>query len=151
MTLLALAGSLGPEQLLNNSSSRAAVNVVASRRIVPAASVVLQLDYGHEDFAGSKATWGAAGTWLTYDLAPSASLALRADYVNDVNGARTSGVLGFPANTGLIVRSLTSTLNLKYWAHTLVRPELRFDRATLAVFDGSKSQVSYGMALSYIF
>ena len=152
-TLLALTGSLGPEQVLNNSSSRRALNVVASRRIVSAANVVLQLDYGHEDVAGggSKATWSAAGTWLTYDLAPSASLALRADYVNDRNGARTSGVLGFPANTGMSVRSLTSTLNLKHWAHTLVRPELRFDRATLPVFDGSKSQVSYGVALSYVF
>ena len=150
-TLLALTGSLGPEQVLNNSSSRAAVDVVASRRIAPAANAVLQLDYGHEDVAGSTATWSAAGAWLTYDLAPSTSLALRADYVNDRNGARTSGVLGFPANSGMSVGSLTSTLNLKQWAHTLVRPELRFDRATLPVFDGSKSQVSYGVALSYVF
>jgi hypothetical protein len=149
-TLLALTASLGPEQVLNNSSSRAGVDVVASRRIA-SANVVFQLDYGHEDVAGSKATWSAAGTWLTYDLAPNASLALRADYVNDRNGARTAGILGFPANTGMSVRSLTSTLNLKYWAHTLVRPELRFDRATLPVFDGSKAQVSYGVALSYVF
>lgn len=150
-TLLALTGSLGPEQVLNNSSSRAGVDVVASRRVASAANVVLQLDYGYEDIAGSRATWSAAGTWLTYDLAPSASLALRADYVNDRNGARTSGILGFPANTGMRVRSLTSTLNLKHWARTLVRPELRFDRATLPVFDGSTSQVSYGVALSYVF
>ena len=150
-TLLALAGSLGPEQVLNNSSSRAGVDVVMSRRIASAANVALQLDYGHEDVAGSRAAWSAAGTWLTYDLAPSTSLALRADYVNDRNGARTSGILGFPANTGMSVRSLTSTLNLKHWAHTLVRPELRFDRATLPVFDGSKRQVSYGVALSYVF
>ncbi len=150
-TLFALTGSLGPEQVLNNSSSRRALNVVGSRRIGSAANAIFQLDYGHEDVAGSKATWSAAGTWLTYDLASSASLALRADYVNDRNGARTSGVLGFPANTGMSVRSFTSTLNLKHWAHTLVRPELRFDSATLPVFDGSKSQVSYGVALSYVF
>lgn len=150
-TLLALAGSLGPEQVLNNSSSRAALDVVASRRFTSSATVVLQLDYGREDIAGAQATWSAAGMWLTYDRTPGASLALRADYVNDRNGARTSGVLGFPANTGMSVGSLTATLNLKQWAHTLVRPELRFDRATLPVFDGSRSQVSYGMVLSYVF
>ena len=150
-TLLALTGSLGPEQLLNNSSSRAAVDVVVSRRIASAATAVVQLDYGREDVVGTKATWSAAGTWLTFDLAPSTSLALRADYVNDRNGARTSGILGFPANSGMGVGSLTSTLNLKQWAHTLVRPELRFDRATLPVFDGSRSQLSYGVALSYVF
>lgn len=150
-TLLALTGSLGPEQVLNNSSSRAAVDVVASRRIASVATAVLQLDYGHEDVAGSTATWSAAGMWLTYDLASSTSLALRSDYVNDRSGARTSGVLGFPANAAMKVGSLTATLNLKQWAHTLVRPELRFDRATLPVFDGSKRQVSYGMALSYVF
>src|SRR6185295_18337723 len=130
-TLLALTGSLGPEQILNNASSRSAVDVVASRRITSAATAVLQLDYGHENVAGSRATWSAAGTWLTYDLAASASLALRADYVHDRNGARTSGVLGFPTNDGMKVGSLTSTLNLKQWAHTLVRPELRFDHASI--------------------
>lgn len=149
-TLLALTGSLGPEQILNNSSGRAAADLVASRRI-GSATAVLQLDYGHEDVAGSTATWSAAGAWLTYDLSRSASLALRTDYLDDRNGARTSGVLGFPPNTGIRVGSLTATLNLKQWAHTLVRPELRFDRAALPVFDGSRSQLSYGAALSYVF
>src|SRR5581483_1596314 len=53
--------------------------------------------------------------------------AVRGDYVNDENGARTSGFLGFPVNTGQKFRSATATLNLRAWPNALVRPEVRYD------------------------
>lgn len=153
-TLLALVGYVGPEQAHNNSNERAGVNLVASRKITSAAAAQVQLDYGQEDHAaadGGQAKWYAAGAWLTYDVAQSATLALRGDYMNDRDGTRTSGLLGFPANTGLRVGSVTATLNIKYWDRALLRPEARLDRASLPVFDAHKDQLSLGMALSYIF
>ena len=153
-TLIAVAGYAGPEQANNNSNQRTGANLVASRKLTPEFTAQLQLDYGRENSAapsGGQAQWVAAGTWLTYDIVPSATLALRADYMNDRDGARTSGVLGFPVNDGLKVGSVTATVNIKRWAHALVRPELRFDRSTLPVFDSHKNQFSVGGAIAYIF
>ena len=153
-TLVAVVGYIGPEQPQNNGNQRSGANLVASRKLTSAAAAQVQLDYGQEDGAaanGGQAKWYAAGTWLTYDIVPSATLALRADYMNDRDGARTSGVLGFPTNNGIKVGSITGTLNIKRWDHALVRPEVRFDRATLPVFNSHKDQFSAGIALSYMF
>jgi len=153
-TLIALAGYLGAEQALNNGNERAGANLVASRRITSAAAVQAQLDYGQEDGAapdGGQARWYAAGVWVTFDVAPGATLAVRGDYMNDRDGSRTSGVLGFPANAGMKVGSTTATLNITRWNHALLRPEVRFDRATLPVFDAHQNQVSFAMTLSYMF
>jgi hypothetical protein len=153
-TLIALTGYLGPEQVLNNADNRTGANLVASRKITAVLTAQLQLDYGEEADAAPDsglAKWYGAGGWLTYAIVPSAVLAIRGDYMNDRNGARTSGVLGFPVNTGMKVRSVTGTLNVSYWEHALLRPEVRFDRATLPVFDGRKNQVSFGIGVSYIY
>ena len=153
-TLIAVTGYVGPEQVRNNGNERTGVNLVASHKLTSVATALLQLDYGQEDHAaadGGQAQWSAAGLWLTYDLAPAATLAVRGDYMNDRGGSRTSGVLGFPINDGLKVGGVTGTLNIKYWDHALLRPEVRLDRATLPVFDGHRDQLSLGMGLSYIF
>jgi len=155
-TLVALTGYFGPEQPGNNANERTGIDAVASRKIDSAATTIvfLQFDYGQEADAainGSDASWLGAGLWLTHDFNPAATLALRGDYMNDRDGARTSGVLGFPPNTGLKVGSATATVNIKYWTHALLRPEIRFDRASLPVFDSHESQFSIGMGLSYIY
>lgn len=153
-TLVALTGYVGPERANVVHDQRSGANLVASRRITASLTTLLQLDYGEEAgaaAAGGSAAWYGAGAWLTYDLAPSATLAFRADYMNDRDGARTSGVLGFPVNNGLEVGGLTATLNVRRWAHALLRPEIRFDRATLPVFGGHKEQATTGLALSYLF
>lgn len=153
-TLIALSAYAGPEQPRNNTNERAGVQLLGSRKLTPAATAEVQLDYGQEDHAaadGGQSKWYAAGLWLTYDVASSATLALRGDYMNDRNGTRTSGVLGFPVNDGLKVGGVTGTLNIKYWDHALLRPEIRFDRASLPVFGAHQDQLSLALALSYIF
>ena len=97
------------------------------------------------------AAWWALGGWTTYDVSAAIGLALRGDYVNDENGTRTSGVLGFPANTGHRFGSATATLNVRAWPGAIVRPELRYDRSTLHAFDTSKDQLTAALAVVYIF
>jgi hypothetical protein len=153
-TLVALAGYAGPEQPENDANVRMGVDLVASRRLTPAATVLMQLDYGREAGAaagGGDASWVGAGLWITYDVARDATLALRGDYMDDREGARTSGVLGFPPNAGLKVGSVTATLNVRHWEHALLRPEIRFDRASLPVFDAHEHQLSLGMGVSYVY
>ncbi|HEY4955848.1 MAG TPA: outer membrane beta-barrel protein [Gemmatimonadaceae bacterium] len=153
-TLIALVGYLGPEQAGNAHDKRFGANAVLSRKITPPANAWLQLDYGQEQGIaanGGDAKWYAAGFWVTYDVAPAATLAFRGDYVNDRDGARSSGALGFPVNTGQKFGSATATLNIKSWAHALVRPEIRYDHSDLSVFKGKDSQITFGLGYSYIF
>ena len=51
-----------------------------------AATAQLQFDYGQRPTLpsyGGLAEWFGAGVWLTYAFAPSATLAIRGDYMND--------------------------------------------------------------------
>ena len=84
-------------------------------------------------------------------MSPSAGIALRADYLNDTNGFRTSAFLGFPASAGEVHKlwSLTGTLNIKSFAGALVRPELRFDHSNLEVFDGETSQFTFALGVNF--
>ncbi len=88
---------------------------------------------------------------MTFDLNTTLGLAVRGDYVNDENGARTSGSLGFPANTAHKFGSATATLNVRAWPNAVVRPEVRYDRSTLAAFGGKKDQVSVALGVAYLY
>lgn len=148
---IAFLGYAGPEQADNTGNTRYGGEVVASRKLGARASVLGQFDYGREEFDAATAKWLGVGVWLTYDLSPEVGLALRGDYIDDKDGARTSGVLGFPANTGHSFGSGTATLNIKKWTNALVRPELRYDRSSLASFNGAKDQFTVALGLSYLF
>lgn len=153
-TLIALLGYIGPEQANNTRNKRAGAELLLSRKVASPATAWLQLDYGQDDGAAAgagQAKWYAAGVWFTYDLAPATTLALRGDFMNDRDGARTSGTLGFPVNAGQKVSSATATLNLKQWDHALIRPEIRFDHSTLPVYNANNSQLSVSTGLSYVF
>src|SRR5207249_11299343 len=99
------------------------------------------------------ATSCALGGLATYDFSSAFGLALRADYVNDENGARSSfnGLVGFPANTGQKFGSGTATLNIRAWPNAMVRPEVRYDRSTLAAFDGKNDQVTLALGVAYLY
>jgi hypothetical protein len=146
VTTFAVVGFWGPEQPGNVVANRYGVEGLLSRRFGKAA-VSVQADYGKEQ----NVSWSALGGWMTYDLSGTVGVAFRADYVDDKNGARTSGVLGFPATTGQRFGSATATLNVRAWPGAVVRPELRYDRSTIYAFDASKDQLTAALAVVYIF
>ncbi len=153
-TLIAFTGYLGPEQADNNHSQRSGLNLVVTRKLSGSTWIAGQGDLGGEAGigpSGGRAAWSAAGVWLTHDLSSALTLALRGDFMNDRDGMRTSDVLGFPVNSGQKVGSIAATLNIKHWAHALVRPEVRYDHSTLAAFGGHQEQVSFAVGVSYLF
>jgi hypothetical protein len=153
-TLIALAGYTGPEQADNNHSQRSGLNLVVTRKLSGSTWMAGQGDLGREEGIGpngGNAAWSAVGVWLTQDLSPAATLAVRGDYLNDRDGVRTSGALGYPANSGMKLTSLTATLNIKSWDHALLRPEVRYDHSSLAVFGGHQQQLSLALGMSYLF
>jgi putative OmpL-like beta-barrel porin-2 len=145
-TSIGIVGFWGPEQPNNVSANRYGVDGLLWRKLGKA-GLWVQADYGKE----ATAAWWALGAWTTYDVSAAVGVALRGDYVNDENGVRTSGVLGFPANTGHRFGSATATLNVRAWPGAVVRPELRYDRSTLHAFDTSKDQLTAALAVVYIF
>ncbi len=162
LTTIGLVGYFGNEKAavggVTPSGNRYGANLVVTRKIGKA-TINLQGDYGEEKdlpAVGQTAKWWAAGLWAAVDVSPILNVALRGDYMDDKDGARTSGVLGFPVNTGQKFGSGTFTLNIKRWDAVLIRPEIRYDRSNLLVFpatDGTlhKDQVTFALGASYIF
>ena len=150
LSSIGLLGFYGPEQAGNTDDNRYGAEALLSRKFGKA-TVWAQGDYGEEQFATGTAKWYAGGLWLQYDAGANLCVALRGDYVDDRNGARTSGVLGYPTLAGQKFGSGTVTLNIKRWANLLVRPEVRYDRSNAAPFDGKKDQVTFALGATYIY
>jgi len=161
VTSLGIVGYWGPEEAGINNANRYGVDGLLWRKLGKAA-VWLQGDYGKEQANAAlpdptrDAKWWAVGGWVTYDFSATVGVALRGDYVNDENGARTSlspagSPSAFPFNTGQKFGSGTATLNIKAWPNAVVRPELRYDRSTLAAFDGKTNQLTLALAVAYLY
>jgi hypothetical protein len=155
---LAISGYYGPEQAGNTDNQRYGGQFVGNLRPASSTTISVELDAGGEQAitaTGGDAKWWGAGVWGVFDLDPKFTLALRGDYMNDQNGVRTSGVLGFDVVGDRQLTSGTVTLNVKAWPHALVRPELRMEHSSRDDFgdvgDRSRTQVTIGMALSYVF
>jgi hypothetical protein len=154
---VAVVGFYGPEQADDPLADRYGGELLAGTPLGSGTTLWLQADVGGEQANAAlpdpdaDARWWAIGGWLLRDLAPAVSLALRGDYVDDSNGARSSGVLGFPANTGQRFGSGTATLNLRSREGLLLRPEVRYDRSSLAAYDGEREQLSLALSAAYIF
>ena len=157
-TSIGIVGFWGPEEAGNNTANRYGVEGLLWRKLGKAA-VWVQGDYGTEQANAAlpdptqDAKWWALGGWVTYDFTSSLGLALRADYVNDENGARSTfnGLVGYPANAGQRFGSGTATLNIRAWPSAVVRPEVRYDRSTLAAFAGKKDQVTLALGVAYLY
>lgn len=156
-TTVGLVGYYGAEEP-HDGAKRYGADVVLGRSIGRALSVWAQGDYGREQANAAlpdpsrAAAWWALGMWLSWAFTTGVGVALRGDFVDDRNGARSAAAFALPPG-GVAHRfgGATATLNLRPWEHALVRPELRYDRSSLAVFDGRRSQVTgaLGVALTY--
>ncbi|MDQ6630867.1 MAG: porin [Verrucomicrobiota bacterium] len=163
-TSLALIAYGGPEQDNNSSAWRKGIEFVGSRKITSKLTAWVQGDYGREDknpvlpVPTKDAEWWAGGAWLSYDFCDKVGLALRGDYLNDKEGARTSGspfTSPIAANTGMELSSFTLTLNWKPYKGLQVRPEMRWDTDWGSVaggaFNARRNQFTAGLGIAYLF
>jgi hypothetical protein len=161
-TSIGVVGYAGPEQPNNSRDWRYGVNLVASRKLTPQLTLWVQGDYGREEnlVGGTDdAEWWAGGVWVSYAFNDKVGVAVRGDYLKDKDGARTSGVIGFPAHGGQDLTSLTLTLNLTPVKNLQVRPELRWDHTSADLFGsrhsgaagGRANQFTAGMGVAYLF
>jgi hypothetical protein len=115
--------------------------------------------------AGKSSDFWSIGGWLTGDLVPKTTWALRADFLNDPTGFATlyqspnpaGGATGFPGTiatggTGQELMSVTLTLNWKPAGNVKIQPEVRWDHSTVSTaLNGKSDQVIVGMGASYAF
>jgi maltoporin len=158
-TSIGVVGFVGPEQPIAadpTQANRYGIDVLANHKFGSKINAWVQWDYGQEKANPAlpdptqDAKWWGIGGWLTYDFTPKVAVALRADYVDDEQGARTSN-FHFPANLGNQFGSGTVTLNLRTWPNLLVRPEVRYDSSSLNAYDGNKNQVTFAASAAYLF
>jgi len=147
-TSVALLGYAGPEQAENENDLRRGGEILATTAL-GAMTATVQVDAGFED--GIDASWWGAGLWWSIPVGPGVTLALRGDRIDDFDGARTSGVLGFPALDAQRLDSVTATFNYRPVPDLIVRPEVRWDRSSHAVYNGAHEQatVALGIALAF--
>ncbi|MGH7548371.1 MAG: outer membrane beta-barrel protein [Gemmatimonadales bacterium] len=154
-TSIGLLGFLGAEQS-GTDAKRYGGEVLINQK-VGAVTTWLQVDYGREEAnpalpdSTRDATWWAAGAWVAYDLTSTLGLGLRADYLDDREGARTSAAFGLAAAPRHTLWSGTATLNVRSWPGALLRPELRYDRSNLTPFDGKRDQLTVSLSIAYLY
>ncbi len=145
---VALIGYVGPERSGNDRDLRKGGEVLATTPLGPTTATV-QIDAGSED--GIEASWWGAGVWWSIPVGRTGTLALRSDVMDDADGARTSGVLGYPTLDGQRLESFTATLNCRPASNLIVRPELRYDHSSRPVFDGAREQVTMALGMALMF
>lgn len=145
---IALLGYTGSELADSVGGQRTGGELLANAKLGRVAAT-LQLDAGREEALDAK--WGAAGLWLQIPVHSGLDLALRGDVLDDPNGARTSGALGFPSLARQTLVGAAATLVIHAMPGALIRPELRYDRSDRAVFDGHSEQwtAALGVALTF--
>ena len=109
---------------------------------------------------GAQADFWSVGAWLGYDFTPKVGLAVRAEYLNDKDGAGLKGIaLGGRAGSAILspdadgdLASVALTLNWKPVPNVKIQPEIRFDHTSYKNgFDGVENRALIGAGISYLF
>ncbi len=147
---LAANGIWGPEQTDTTRPKRGVADFVATIKPVEKFTLLLNYDWGHEEFVGAEsALWQGFAAVANYDLTDRWSAALRGEWFEDHNGART----------GIRQTLWESTVTAKYLVtqHLSTRLEYRHDESNKDdVFVAGRDKATAGqdliaVAFTYLF
>jgi hypothetical protein len=129
----ALAGIYGAEQEDRDGPKRWVIDLVTTFKPLEQLTLVLNYDYGREDEAVlldtglSDAEWQGVALIVHYALTEKFGVAIRGEFFNDQDGART----GRPQD----IWETTLTLGYKWVKHFETRLEYRHDQSNVRSFD----------------
>ena len=129
-------------------------SLIASRQLCEKynVNVATEFDYFNQGRPVGAANWWSIGGWVWMDFTPKIGIAFRADYLSDPDGYATSNQLGFPANSGQDIYSLTFTVNWTPVPSLKIQPEIRYEHTTLQNgFGTQQDRVVLGAGASYLF
>lgn len=157
-TWVNLLGFLGEESPTLNVSG---ASVLAGRKFGSKLNTGLELDYFNFEAANGddSALWSVGG-WVWYDFTSKIGAAVRAEYLDDREGAGLKGI-NLPGRTGSAILSpdadgtITSvafTLNIRPVPAIKIQPELRYDHTSYTGgFDGEEDRFVIGAGVTYSF
>lgn len=133
-------------------------SLLAGYTVTDPLSVGFEFDYFNFDFGPTDGDLWSAGTFINYDVSKEFSVALRAEYLNDGDGAGIKGIgpraaaaITSPDPDGDLA-SVTLTLNYKPVPNLRIQPEIRYDTTSYTGgFDGSDNRWIVGAGVSYLF
>jgi hypothetical protein len=139
-------------------------SVLAGRTFAQKFTTGLEFDYFNFEPTGggsSKDLW-SVGVWLGYDFTPKLGVAVRGEYLDDMDGYGIKGVgLAGASRAGSAIlspdadgdlSSVTLTLNWRPTPSLKIQPEVRYDYTSYSGgLDGKKDRVIVGAGASYLF
>lgn len=129
----------GPEQKDDTNDNRMLYGLTNTLKASDVVTVGLDTVYGQEDHAaltGGSATWSGAAAYFHWDFTKTASIALRAEMLDDTDGARTG--------TAQKLKSVTFTPSCKLSENMILRCDLREDWSDENVFEDQSGAASNG-------
>jgi hypothetical protein len=143
---LTLGTVIGPEQTDNNSDYRSVFDVIVAYAATDKLSFALNGDYGYESDAGADgddAQWYGVAGYATYRVNPMFAVQGRLEWFEDPDGARGLDTTVYEATLGVNIKPFPDS---KYVSGLVFRPEVRYDYAGDAIFDGGDShdQITIG-------
>jgi hypothetical protein len=143
---LIVSGITGPEQTDNNSDYRSVLDVIATYAATDQLSFGVNGDYGYESDAGldgDDASWYGVAGYATYKINPMFAVQSRLEWFDDPDGARGLDTTVYEATLGLNIKPFPDA---KYVSGLMFRPEIRYDYASDAIFDGGDAhdQITVG-------
>ncbi|MBA4394494.1 MAG: hypothetical protein C0407_13155 [Desulfobacca sp.] len=137
----------GPEQNNNNSNNRFLFDWVATIKPIKNLSIILNTDYGTEqkdpNAGGIDSTWAGVAGIVKYDFNDLFSLALRGEYFDDRDGAKTG--------TAQRLKEITFTPEFRVAKGLIIRPEYRYDWSDQNSFNGNKDKGQHTIALGFMY
>ncbi|MGE3309986.1 MAG: outer membrane beta-barrel protein [Limisphaerales bacterium] len=157
-TWINLIGFFGEESPTLDLSG---ASLLAGRKFGSKLNTGLEASYfNFEDALGNDSVLWSIGSWVWYDFTTKVGLALRADYLDDVDGGGLRGI-NFPGrpNSAIMstdadgaISSLTLTLNYRPTPSVKIQPELRYDHTSYSGgFDGEDDRFIIGAGITYSF
>jgi hypothetical protein len=143
---LTLGTVIGPEQTDNNSDYRSVFDVIVAYAATDKLSFGLNGDYGYESDAGidgDDAQWYGVAGYTSYKVHPMFTVQGRLEWYEDPDGARGLDTTVYEATLGENIKPFPDS---KYVSGLVFRPEVRYDYAGDAIFDGGDShdQITVG-------
>ncbi len=145
----------GPDQAGDNSHWRSLVDLTVATKIGDKISLAFNADYGYEVSSVARADrkdsqWFGGAVYMGYTLCDYATVNVRAEYFNDHDGVRLSAV-------GPEVYELTAGVAITPFPasdlgkNLVFRPEVRWDVANKAFFDGGTDRYQITAAIDAIY
>jgi hypothetical protein len=142
----------GPEEPGINSKYRTLLDGIVVYRPDDKWTFALNADYGWEanPGAGQTGIWWAAAGYATYTLNDMFALQGRCEYFDDRDGVRGIGSQIGEVTLGVNIKPMS---NDAYGSGLMIRPEVRFDWANAAEFNGGldDNQTIFGIDALYAF